>query len=209
MTAKRRIACICEQCGVTFEVTPWYRKMISGRFCSHTCQAQSTRRSVEERLYEKIAFCPHAPTCLLCCWPWTGATNRDGYGIIAIPTTTNSQGLKLAFAHRLSWEVANSITLPKGTGQYVVRHICGNRACCNHAHLIFGTQAANVHDSIRDGTMPRGERNGLAKLTPSIVQEIRWLYAHGATKAAIARQFSVTFMTIHAVLIGKTWKHVP
>ena len=53
-----------------------------------------------------------------------------------------------------------------------------------------------------------GELNGVARLNPSHVHEIRALAAEGWDKARIARHFGVGRTTIRDVLTGKNWSHV-
>lgn len=58
-------------------------------------------------------------------------------------------------------------------------------------------------------TVERGEQRYNARLTEDAVRAIRAAYAAGGiTKAALARQYSVTFMAIQKVLRGETWAHV-
>jgi DNA invertase Pin-like site-specific DNA recombinase len=56
--------------------------------------------------------------------------------------------------------------------------------------------------------MLRGERCGHSKLTEEAIRQIRKARADGISQREIAGMFGVTDMTIHAVLSGKTWKHV-
>ena len=79
------------------------------------------------------------------CWEWTGRKDRDGYGLAYDPLTKRSQR-----AHRLAY--AEQLAVPALSGpeldsllpatrddqgrRLVVSHKCGNRACCNPAHLV-------------------------------------------------------------------------
>src|SRR5262245_1331567 len=98
------------------------------------------------------------------CWPWTGARNRGGYGILGF------QG-KSELAHR----VAMVLLANRRVAGFSVMHHCDNPPCCNPAHLFLGVQADNVADMERKrrGRHPRGAKHGRAKLTWEQVGEIR------------------------------------
>ena len=55
---------------------------------------------------------------------------------------------------------------------------------------------------------PRGERNGLAKLTDAIVRTCREHYAAGTSCASLAREFGVGKQAMWAAVTRRTWKHV-
>jgi IS30 family transposase len=55
----------------------------------------------------------------------------------------------------------------------------------------------------------RGERVSGAKLTAAKVVQIRQLRRDGAAVKRIAAAFGVCAETVHALLRGQTWKHVP
>jgi hypothetical protein len=61
------------------------------------------------------------------CWPWQG-TVRKGYGFLSMNRKTGPVA-----AHRIAWEIANG-EIPPGL---LVRQSCGNRLCCNPAHLFL------------------------------------------------------------------------
>ena len=130
------------------------------------------------------------------CWPWTGHTKKNGYGVI------KKDGVSM-FAHRASWEFHKS-PIPEGL---CVLHKCDNPPCVKPDHLFLGTHADNTADMLSKGrdVPPRGERSGTAKLTWVKVAEIRKLKG-SLTQKEVAKQFGVTPSTISYVQSGKTWK---
>lgn len=133
------------------------------------------------------------------CWLWTGSKDGCGYGLIQI--IPKSRPLR---AHRLSYEHHHG-PIPAGL---VVRHRCDVPNCVNPEHLLVGTQADNVADSVERGRMQRGERSGKAKLTADRVLELRSMYAAHIRVEEIAERFEVTVAVISAIATGRHWKHV-
>lgn len=133
------------------------------------------------------------------CWPWTAAGLPDGYGRLS------RKGIGY-LAHRMAWSLTNG-PIPDGMN---VCHRCDNPPCCNPTHLFLGTVADNNADKLAKGRHVAlvGELNGVARLTPDRVREIRALAAEGWDKARIARNFSVGRTTIRDVLSGRNWSHV-
>lgn len=82
------------------------------------------------------------------CWPWTGATQANGYGV------TTREG-RAARAHRVAYEIAKG-PIPEG---FEIDHQCHDpqtcpggpsdphRRCCNPAHLIAVVKGINNSSS--------------------------------------------------------------
>jgi hypothetical protein len=96
----------------------------------------------------------------------------------------------------------------------VVRHTCDNGHCVNPYHLVLGSQMDNVQDSIDRDRHSAGERHGCAKVTESIVREIRAKYVRGESRwrpgnrKELEREYGLSRSQISAIVSGKRWAHV-
>ena len=120
------------------------------------------------------------------CWPWLGARNERGYGIIRIDNR-NVRTHRLA----LGLEVALST---KG----VVMHTCDNPPCCNPLHLIHTAQADNVADM-----HSKGRRRYSSRLTDEDVASIRSRRANGEGPTALAVEYGVSQAYISMICLGQ------
>lgn len=130
------------------------------------------------------------------------ATNRYGYQVICL-RKNNIQKTRLI--HRL---VALSfIGIPPDKTE--VNHINGNKADNHVENLEYCTARENMLHSYTLGRLSvRGERNGLAKLSPMQVQEIRILHASGNSLRQIALMYNVSKPTISDIISKRCWKHI-
>ncbi len=101
-------------------------------------------QSLEDRLFPRIDA--EGP-----CWLWTGATARNGYGVIQRGGRDGT-----AVVHRVVWELLVGL-IPPGLE---LDHLCRVRACCNPDHLEPVTRAVNVARGAQRAGAPRGFRCG-------------------------------------------------
>lgn len=109
---------------------------------------------------------------------------------------------KPCLVHRL---VAEAFLGPCPEG-HIVRHGPGgpldNRLC----NLSYGTSSDNNGaDRLRDGTLPRGSKSGLAKLTEEQVIEIKRRSLAGESRASLGREFGVSAENISHIALGRSW----
>jgi hypothetical protein len=133
------------------------------------------------------------------CWFWRGHIKANGYG-------TARAGGVLVHAHRLAWQLEYG-AVPVSL---CVCHHCDNRACVRPDHLFLGSHALNSLDMHQKGRriLPKGERNGKAKLTASDVLAIRAACEGGVMHAELAARYGVTCMTISNIHCRASWKHI-
>lgn len=115
------------------------------------------------------------------CWPWLGPSfDKDGYGM----SSTNR-------SHRKAYELAYGLI----DGGLHVLHKCDNPPCCNPLHLFLGTELENVRDAIR--------KNRRFSVSAELAQQMRSMFAEGATQLAIAQALKVSPATVSRTLHGR------
>lgn len=70
------------------------------------------------------------------CWIWNKSCTSAGYGQL-------TENRKYWTAHRYAWHCTNGFIRHNS----VIRHMCGNRKCCNPDHLKEGSHRDNYFDS--------------------------------------------------------------
>lgn len=98
---------------------------------------------------------------------------------------------------------------PRPSTTHEVRHIDGSRTNTLPSNLSWGTPAENEADKRRHGTMARGAKHGIAKLSDEAVRILRIAIPNGYWNAVdAAKVFDVDPSVIRAAVAGKSWKHV-
>ncbi len=132
-----------------------------------------------------------------------------GYGVIGgllYGKRLAPKGRRL-LAHRVSWIMANG-DIPESDEYHgsVILHTCDNPLCVNPAHLVLGTQKANVHDMLQKKrnvpVRPVGTKSKRAKLTDEQVAEIR---ASDLGTVALAEKYGVGRHTIQRARYGRSY----
>lgn len=144
------------------------------------------------------------------CWLWKAGVTVGGYGKFYLRREDRKFTL---LAHRVS------LFLHSGESpQQLVLHRCDRPSCVNPDHLFVGTDIDNINDKLSKGRgrgwrlAPRpgltGERHHRAKLSDEKVRQIRELFRSGESKTVLGQRFGVSDVNIHAIVVGKTWRHV-
>ena len=128
-----------------------------------------------------------------------GGSHRQGYSNVLLYRDRKRQS---RLVHRL---VLEAFTGPRPEGM-VTRHLDGNHTNNHIDNLVWGTSTENNRDRVRHGTMPIGEKNGLAKLCEVDVQLIRDL--DGIPQRTIAEWFDISDATVGRIRRRKTWAHI-
>jgi DNA-binding transcriptional regulator YiaG len=86
----------------------------------------------------------------------------------------------------------------------LVRHLDGNSLNNQLSNLAVGTQADNMADAMRHGTVRAGETHPSAKLSDAQVKEVRRRYAEGGmSQRAIAAEYGVSQSLVSLLVTEK------
>ncbi len=132
------------------------------------------------------------------CVEWPFAKRENGYGSIIWKYQRTT-------AHRVASELAHGG--PPLAGMQAA-HSCGNRGCCNPAHIRWATVVENHADKVGHGTHTSGDTSPASKLTAGQVKKIRRCLQSGLTLTRIGEIFNVSRSTIWMISAGKTWREV-
>jgi HNH endonuclease len=146
------------------------------------------------------------------CRLWLLKTGPGGYGYVEIRQ-------RHWMAHRFAWTLVNG---PIPAGLFVC-HRCDVPSCVEPRHLFLGTAAENSADMVAKGRSASGDRSGAklhpqhrargervasSKLTTHQVEEARALYAAGVSRAALARNYGVSWTSMNATIARRCWRHI-
>lgn len=134
------------------------------------------------------------------CWEWRGTSHHTGYGIFKRKNVNYSP-------HRFAAELVADVPY----GMFVC-HTCDNKLCCNPAHLFMGTAKDNRMDCKQKGRLvaPKHERNGQAKITKTVVSEIRRVAKSGKhSSREIGEMFGISQSHTSSIIRGVYWSDGP
>jgi len=103
------------------------------------------------------------------CLIWTGATSAR-YGMTSIKRRN-------ILAHRAVYRCKiNGAEIPRTIDGMIsqVRHTCNNPLCVKKEHLVLGSISENNYeDKIKNGTLSRGEKSNLSKITEEVASKVK------------------------------------
>lgn len=170
-------------------------RMHYGRFYKYQSLDLPPRLSVSELLLSKRRIDQRG------CWIWTGSKNASGYGQIY----PSGWARKPHAVHRVSYSEFKG-PIPKGV---FVLHRCDVKVCFNPNHLFLGDDAINMRDCAQKNRIAFGNRQPRAVLNPTIVRQIRRIYAsRGISQSQLAKRYKCSQGTIWNVIQKKTWRRV-
>lgn len=123
----------------------------------------------------------------------------DGYNMYILRQDGRSFHVK---AHQL---VAWAFLGPKPFEHAEVCHNDGSRSNDHFSNLRWDTRKSNHADRIGHGTMSRGGKHPMARLTGEQVSDIRARYAGGELQRALAVEYNVRQGTISRIVNGARW----
>jgi hypothetical protein len=155
-----------------------------------------SRLSIGDRFWSKVQQAGSNE-----CWPWLGAKTTWGHGVFWVSAERTRQS-----AHAIALELATGVVRPQGMH---CCHRCDNPACCNPAHLYYGTPSANSADMVARHRNRRGVEKVNALLNESQVVEIRRRFFAGETQASLAEEFGIRPGHLSNITRGQLWKYAP
>lgn len=148
--------------------------------------------ATQRRFWEKVnKDGPIVRSELGACALWTGAPNRQGYGVMS--AVDDSGRAVTLLAHRVAFFLARG----RWPEPFALHH-CDTPACVRDDHLFEGTARDNTDDMMTKGRNRSGgheyagERNPNAKLTNVQRGALRAARAGGQSFAELGRTFGIT-----------------
>lgn len=135
------------------------------------------------------------------CWPWSASLTTSGYGRFKINSYEAVPASRFALVLDSRAEHMDLHAL----------HSCDNPACCNPAHLRWGTPADNAQDKIeRDrwrGGDQAGASNGAAKLDEAGLARVVQGLKRGLNNKQIANGLPIGHAMVSKIRLGHMWKN--
>lgn len=131
------------------------------------------------------------------CWFWLGEINDEGFGFFDIGGVTRNGLPKTARSYRIAFNIANPMV---DIAKKVLTNKCGNKLCCNPAHIVFGRVGG-----AKKTNAPYKERSKeqMPKFDGRQIRQLRALANSGVTAATLVKTFGHTEKYLQAIIDGK------
>lgn len=182
--------CIVEDCGLT----PFVRGMCSRHYSRWKRHGDPLAGPIERGLPMAFFLKTKAYAGNDCiAWPYA----KRGLGRGAIHWEGKTQKV-----HRVMCQEING---PPPSSKHHAAHSCGNGhlGCITPNHLDWKTAKENEADKLTHGTLPRGERSHLAKLSNEQVDIIREISPY-MTRTDIAKHYGVSVSCISGIILMRS-----
>jgi hypothetical protein len=127
-----------------------------------------------------------------------------GYPSISM---TDETGSRLVRGNRAAWMLFFG-AIPEG--KYIL-HTCDNKKCVRPDHLYVGDARDNIMDAINRGrfTSPKGEKQGISKLTGKDITDIRCRHRQGlVSQRELADEYKLSPSWVSRIVNNKSWRHI-
>lgn len=135
-----------------------------------------------------------------------GSPNSGGYVLVRL--TAERGRSRVFYLHRL---VCRAFNGPPPSPAHVVNHLSGQKLDCRAANLAWCTRAENCAHAAGLGLLKgrlAGSKNPNARLTESIVVEMRRRSSGGVSYSQMARENGVSVSTVYRAVVGRSWRLV-
>jgi hypothetical protein len=133
-----------------------------------------------------------------------GGAREKGHVIVKPRRAVGRNSGVQVFVHTL---VLETFVGPRPPGM-IIRHLDGNPRNNRLDNLAYGTHAENSADMVRHGRGCQGEKSNTARLTESLVLEMRRKHALGRTSYSLAKEYGVSQWCAYAAVTKRSWKHI-
>ena len=124
------------------------------------------------------------------CWLWAGCIHHNGYGV-------KGWKQKQHRVHILSYKLFKG-DIAEGL---IIRHLCGNRTCCNPLHLEAGTHSENAIDAVK-------HKSHECHMTEGEVYELRSKFMTGNySLEQLANELGMSDGNIYNIISGASYSY--
>lgn len=136
--------------------------------------------------------------------PLSTYRDRDGYKRVTIALARGKDATRV---HKGVHQLVCMAFHGAGILGDEVRHIDGVKDNNTPSNLCWGTRQQNSDDRFIHGTVPRGERHPMAKLSAADVRDIRLCAQLGIPTRDVATAYGVSRDMVNRIKANKNWRN--